>query len=546
MVLLTLLQNVALIVLLSAVQQLVFRRWNLSNVPGKIVSGLLFGGVGILTMMTGFALAPGVIYDGRSIVLSIGGLFGGPVVAGIAAIICAAYRLWLGGAGAVVGVGVIVESALLGVVLYYLRRRGLPVMSAWALWGFGLVVHLVMLAIQLGLPGGAGPAVVMEVGPAVLVLFPMATLLVARLFLDQEERLRAQKELADEAERLHLALEAGCQGLYDFDVKSGAVSVNPEYATMLGFEPGRLQVTQGSWLKSLHPDDVEPVKQRLADYLEGKTPEYRAEFRQRTSDGGWQWILSRGRIVERDAHGEPTRMLGTHTDITERKMSERELAQHRGNLEMLLEERAHDLDLLNRSLESVIDVLGSVVEIRDPYTAGHQRRVSELATSIARELGMSEHDIEDLRVAGLMHDVGKIAVPTEILSKPGRLTPAEFSLIRQHPEVGYRLTSSAFPEGPIAEVVWQHHERCDGSGYPRGLSGDEMLLGAKVIMVADVVEAMSSNRPYRPEIGVDAALTEIERGAGSVYDADVAAACLRLFRDEAFTFAHTEDRIFGS
>jgi len=228
-------------------------------------------------------------------------------------------------------------------------------------------------------------------------------------------------------------------------------------------------------------------------------------------------------------------LLSVATDITERKLAESELERHGAQLEGLLAERERNLEQLALSLSSVTEVVSQVVESRDPYTAGHQRRVAALAVRIAEDMGMSAPQIDEIRIAALLHDVGKISVPAEILSKPGKLSPLEFELIKGHSEAGYRILASANMGGEIAEVVYQHQERCDGSGYPRELCGDELLQGAKVLMVADVVEAMSSHRPYRVALGVDAALAEIERGAGRQYDAEVAEACRRVI-DAGFVF----------
>jgi putative nucleotidyltransferase with HDIG domain len=192
---------------------------------------------------------------------------------------------------------------------------------------------------------------------------------------------------------------------------------------------------------------------------------------------------------------------------------------------------------VQRSLASAVRVIGEVVEIRDPYTGGHQRRVSQLATRIAQEMKMPSAQVEEIRVAALIHDAGKMAVPIEILSKPGTLSALEFWLIKGHAEAGYRIVSSAEMAGDTAEIIYEHHERCDGSGYPRGLSGDTLLLGAKVLMVADVVEAMTSHRPYRAALGLDTALEEIDGGAGSRYDAVVSRACIGVFREKSFAFS---------
>ena len=203
-----------------------------------------------------------------------------------------------------------------------------------------------------------------------------------------------------------------------------------------------------------------------------------------------------------------------------------EIADYQVQLQSLLIEREQQAESLAVALSSVIEVVGRTVELRDPYTAGHQRRVALLAEQIARRCNMSESDVEDIRIAALMHDVGKVTLPAEILSKPGRLTGPEYELVKNHALAGYEIVKTAHMREPIAEMIYQHQERCDGSGYPRGLRADELHPGSKVIMVADVVEAMASHRPYRPAIGMPEAIAEIEDGAGTRYDAAVVAACI--------------------
>ena len=174
-------------------------------------------------------------------------------------------------------------------------------------------------------------------------------------------------------------------------------------------------------------------------------------------------------------------------------------------------------------------------ELRDPYTAGHQRRVAEIAVTIGAELGLDARRQEGLRVAGQLHDVGKITIPAEILSKPGKLKPTELLLIKDHAEAGYDILKIVEFPWPVAEVALQHHERMDGSGYPQVLKGEAILLEARIMAVADVVEAMSSHRPYRAGLGIDKALAEIERGRGTAYDPLVADTCLKLFREKDYT-----------
>jgi len=206
---------------------------------------------------------------------------------------------------------------------------------------------------------------------------------------------------------------------------------------------------------------------------------------------------------------------------------------YRRNLEQMVEKRTAELQ---KTLEGTISALIMTVEYRDPYTGGHQQRVSDLASAIAKEMGFPEDKIMGIRMAGLLHDIGKIAIPVEILSKPGRLSKTEFELIKNHPQVGYDILNSIKFPWPISQIVLQHHERIDGSGYPNGLSGNEILIEAKILGVADVVEAMASHRPYRAALGIDKALEEISNNKGIYYDTEAANACLRVFKDKKFKF----------
>ena len=181
--------------------------------------------------------------------------------------------------------------------------------------------------------------------------------------------------------------------------------------------------------------------------------------------------------------------------------------------------------------------MSQIVETRDPYTAGHERRVAELAVAIGAEMGLRGPKLDGLRLASLIHDIGKISVPAEILAKPGRLSVVEFNLIKQHSQAGHDILATIEFQQPVAQIVMQHHERLDGSGYPQGLLGEEIMQEARILAVADVVEAMSSHRPYRPALGMGPALAEIREGAGARYDAEAAAACLRLVEEQGFAFS---------
>ena len=207
-------------------------------------------------------------------------------------------------------------------------------------------------------------------------------------------------------------------------------------------------------------------------------------------------------------------------DITERLQAEMALKQARE--EML------------RVMQETVQALAYTIELRDPYTAGHQRRVADLACAIAKEIGLSEEQIEGLRLAATIHDIGKMQVPIEILSKPEKLNEIEFDIIKTHPQVGYDVLKTIEFPWPVAQIVLQHHERMDGSGYPQGLLGEEIILEARILAVADVVEAMASDRPYRPALGIDKALEDILQNKGILYDTEVVDACNRLFTEKGF------------
>jgi response regulator RpfG family c-di-GMP phosphodiesterase len=209
-----------------------------------------------------------------------------------------------------------------------------------------------------------------------------------------------------------------------------------------------------------------------------------------------------------------------------------EMTRLRNGLELLVEERTNEL---RASMLAFVTAIASTVEMRDPYTAGHQRRTAHLASTIAKELKLSEDQIEGLNLASVVHDIGKIKIPAEILCKPSRLDELEFGLIKRHPGTGYEILKSIDFPWPIAKIVVQHHERLDGSGYPYGVKDKEILLESKILAVADVVEAMITHRPYRAGLGVDAALKEITQHRGALYDATVVDACVNLFRNKAYS-----------
>jgi putative two-component system response regulator len=215
----------------------------------------------------------------------------------------------------------------------------------------------------------------------------------------------------------------------------------------------------------------------------------------------------------------------------------KEMGERLKNQNIILEEKVEEkTSELRTMLTAIIETMAIMVEVRDPYTAGHQRRVAQLACAIAKKMGLSENQINTLRIAGSLHDVGKIRIPTSIINRPGKLLDVEFELIQIHPQVGYDILRNIPSPLPFAQIVLQHHERLDGSGYPHGLLGKDILLESKILAVADVAEASSSYRPYRPALGIEITLKEISDKKGIVYDTDAVEVCWELFSKENFKF----------
>lgn len=268
-------------------------------------------------------------------------------------------------------------------------------------------------------------------------------------------------------------------------------------------------------------EQADSFRQRDAAAIAAAAPTVNEEEIVFAADGHRE-VLETIKMPVHDSDGRLIGILGVGRDITERKQAE-------------VAARVH-AEQLQRTVEGAVLAMSHMVESRDPYTAGHERRVGELAAAIGAEMGMEEEQLNALSLAGTIHDIGKIAVPAEILSKPGRLSEIEFSLIKAHPTTGFEILADVDFGSPVAEMVLQHHERLDGSGYPRGLAGVDILPEARILAVADVVEAMSSHRPYRVALGMEAALAEVRAHAGVKFDAEVVAVCVRLIEEQGFRF----------
>jgi PAS domain S-box-containing protein/putative nucleotidyltransferase with HDIG domain len=304
--------------------------------------------------------------------------------------------------------------------------------------------------------------------------------------------------------------------VYEMDLDANIISANKAMFKSFGYKEEDLK--KGLNARNIFSsEETDNSEEKIKKLLSGEKTEG-AEYILKRKDGS----LFPGIIISsvNTFWGKPRDIRGVIVDITERKIFESELNK--------------TTEKLRKNLIGTMQTLSLTIETRDPYTSGHQKAVSKLARSIAQEMGLPPDTVDNIRMAGAIHDIGKMAVPAEILSKPGRITNIEMSLIKTHPESGYNILKDAELPYPIAEITLQHHEKLDGSGYPHGLKGDQILLEARIISVADVVEAISSHRPYRPSLGINKALAEIEKNKGVFYDALAVDACLRLFKEKGY------------
>jgi PAS domain S-box-containing protein len=341
---------------------------------------------------------------------------------------------------------------------------------------------------------------------------------------DISDRTRAVEALKESESKYRLLAENVNDVIFLLDMDLNYTYISPSVKLLRGYEPE--EVLKQRSIEALTPSSWDSAIKALSEVMalersgRGESPTFRVlPLETVRKDGTIVWTEVKFSLV-RDDHQRPVAILGVSRDISERIRAEEALQR--------------SLASLRNAVGATIQVMVSAVEIRDPYTAGHQLRTADLARAIAEEMGLSRDRIDGIRMAGSIHDIGKLSVPSEILSKPTKLTDLEFSLIKEHSERGYEMLKDVESPWPLAEIVHQHHERMDGSGYPKGLEGDEILMEARIMAVADVVESMASHRPYRPALGTELALEEIGKNRGILYDEAVADACLRLFREKDY------------
>jgi PAS domain S-box-containing protein/putative nucleotidyltransferase with HDIG domain len=328
-------------------------------------------------------------------------------------------------------------------------------------------------------------------------------------WLDITERYQVQEALRESEEKYRSLIENLNEIVYSLNRDGHITFISPLVTSVLGYEPGEME--GHSFTSFVHEKDRVMVEESLKDRWAGITEKYEVRMLDKKGRIHYLFLSSRPQFEGNNVVGA----IGAISDITDQREAEIKLEASYKKLDSIMDGTA---------LSMV-----SLLEIRDPYSAGHQRRVSILATAIAIEMGLPEEQVERIRIASLVHDIGKIHIPSEILSKPSPLRKTEFELLKGHPAAGAEIISRfAFPED-ISTIVHQHHERLDGSGYPDGLKGDEILFEARILAVADVVEAMVSHRPYRPAHSFDEALEEISSRSGTLYDPAVVEACVKVF-----------------
>jgi PAS domain S-box-containing protein/putative nucleotidyltransferase with HDIG domain len=330
----------------------------------------------------------------------------------------------------------------------------------------------------------------------------------------------AEAALRESEARFRAIFDQAAVGVALVETTTGRfLKVNQKYCDIVGLPPD--EMTAITFETITHPDDLQLGIDNTQKLRDGLIQNFTIEKRYCRKDGSTVWVNLTVSAMQEIA-GPLKYHIAVAEDITQRRQAEIEVQEA--------------LTKLRQALRGTVGALANTVETKDPYTAGHQRRVAQLACAIAREMGLSPDQVEGMHVLSFLHDIGKIAVPAEILSRPGNISQIEFNLIRAHPEVGYNILKDLEFPWPVAQAVLQHHERLDGSGYPAGLINQDIIQEARILAVADVVEAMASHRPYRPALGIGKALDEVIKHKGKLFDSFVVEACVQLFKKGEFAF----------
>ncbi len=340
-----------------------------------------------------------------------------------------------------------------------------------------------------------------------------------RLLRELAERKQTEEELRKTSQRLDSLMTMAPVMICRLDLKMNIQYVNKKFEEVTGYRADEVVGKYWPSLGGFTAKDTQALLKRVVQRLMGR-PSRNLQLKVKRKDGQWIYVSGIGDFIKE--HGVPVGIQVVALDVNDYVIARKEAKR--------------STDRLLKALEGIIQAMAVTVEMRDPYTAGHQRRVAKLAGMIAGEIGLNRDQVNGVELAGLIHDLGKIRIPAEILTHPSTLSDAEFNIIKTHPEVGYDILKNIDFPWPVALAVLQHHERMNGSGYPYGTGGEDIILEARILAVADVVEAIASHRPYRAALGIDSALAEISKNSGLLYDPVVVDACIRIFNSKSFAF----------
>lgn len=512
-ILIALVNNAALLLSLGVIYDLVSQMSVKFKKQTNLITGLLVGGCGIIVMATPLVFTEGLIFDTRTVLISVSAYFFGPVSTLVAVLMTSIYRMTSGGIGVLPGVTTIVSSALIGLGWRRYHDHTRQMMTLKQAYWMGLLVTLVSLLNQFTLPYPYSLEVISKIALPLLLINPVMTVLLSMILLRKHrvEQLMRQKLESDAKYKLLFEKSRAVNLLIDPD-SGRIIDCNPAASEMYGWSPEQFKKLSVYDFNTLSPAEIAERIRRAR-----QNNQYYFEMKHRLADGSIRDVEVYSGPIEID--GKRSLYSIIH-DVTQRKQYEETITQQ--------------TQTLQQTMQSIVVLLTSMIDLRDPYTAGHQRRVGNLAAAIAAKLNQDQAAVDRLRTIGYLHDIGKLVVPSDILSRPGKLNDLELGLIKTHVDQGFKMLNQvAFP-GNIAEVVYQHHERLDGSGYPRGLKDAEILDDAAVIALADVVESMLSHRPYRKAFSLETTLAEITTQRGVLYRPAVVDACYALFTEDNY------------
>jgi PAS domain S-box-containing protein len=331
---------------------------------------------------------------------------------------------------------------------------------------------------------------------------------------------RAKESLREREEKLLMALYGAEMGMWDLDISTQSGTIDERAAQILGYQKDEIPTQIHAWDEMTHPDDVPLIKESIKAHLEGRKPIFQTDHRMRMATGEWKWVHGRGKITKSHKDGSPIRISGTIHDISDRKQ-----------MEVVLQE-SHTK--LARNLKDAIDVISETIEAKGPYAPGHHRHVAALTSAIAREMGLSDFQVQGIELAAAVYDIGLITIPIEFLQDSERLDGIKLTLYQGYPQTGHdALKKIEFP-WPIAEIILQHRECFDGSGFPHGIREEKILIEARILAVVIALKDLTTHKSFRNAFPLDKALDDVSSHSGSKYDPDVVAACLKLFKGKGY------------